>query len=169
MTHWRRAGFTLIELLVVIAIIGILASVVLASLNRTRMHSRNTYMISTVQELIKAVEVYRTNNGYYPLFSSYVCVGDYDDGRCFSSNNFSENASFTTTMNPYLHVEAIAIPHQDNEAEGIIYRAVSGGAGYAISYILESTDSQCSIGAVSNSNLNATGNKVCSVCGGQCP
>lgn len=59
-------GFTLIELLVVIAIIGILSSVVLASLNAARAKARDAARITQVQQIAKAIELYYLDNGYYP-------------------------------------------------------------------------------------------------------
>jgi prepilin-type N-terminal cleavage/methylation domain-containing protein len=50
-------GFTLIELLVVIAIIGILSSVVLASMNASRAKGRYTTILSQVQQIQKAGEM----------------------------------------------------------------------------------------------------------------
>jgi len=61
----QNKGFTLIELLVVIAIIGILSSVVLASLNSAREKSRDAKRISDVKQLQLALELsYDTNNAY---------------------------------------------------------------------------------------------------------
>jgi len=51
-------GFTLIELLVVIAIIGILASIVLASLNTARRKSRDARRIADVKQIQLALELY---------------------------------------------------------------------------------------------------------------
>lgn len=61
-----QRGFTLIELLVVIAIIGILSSVVLASLNTARQKSRDARRISDIKQLQLACELYYDNNGQYP-------------------------------------------------------------------------------------------------------
>lgn len=57
-TRKDRRGFTLIELLVVIAIIGILASIVLASLNSARRKSRDARRVADVKQLQLALELY---------------------------------------------------------------------------------------------------------------
>ncbi len=62
-----KRGFTLIELLVVIAIIGILSSVVLASLNTARLKSRDARRESDLKQLQNAEELYSSSqaNGSY--------------------------------------------------------------------------------------------------------
>src|SRR5207244_3760980 len=59
-------GFTLIELLVVIAIIGMLSSVVLASLNSARQKSRDTRRKEDLHQIHNALELYYNTNGTYP-------------------------------------------------------------------------------------------------------
>ena len=61
-------GFTLIELLVVIAIIGILASIVLASLNTARRKSRDARRIADIKRIQLALELYADASGQlYPV------------------------------------------------------------------------------------------------------
>lgn len=63
----KNKGFTLIELLVVIAIIGILSSVVLASLNSAREKSRDAKRVSDMKQLQLALELYYdANSSAYP-------------------------------------------------------------------------------------------------------
>lgn len=59
-------GFTLIELLVVIAIIGVLASIVLASLNTARKKSRDTRRVADMNQAKLALELFYDSNRRYP-------------------------------------------------------------------------------------------------------
>lgn len=65
-------GFTLIELLVVIAIIGILASIVLVSLNSARNKGKDARVISDVQQLRTAFESGYNGSGYPDLNTNAV-------------------------------------------------------------------------------------------------
>jgi len=59
-------GFTLIELLVVIAIIGILATIVMVSLNTARAKARDARRISDIRQTQLALQMYYDTNGSYP-------------------------------------------------------------------------------------------------------
>ncbi len=62
----RKSGFTLIEILVVIAIIGILATVVLVSVNSARKKSRDARRVADLRQIRIALEVFYDDHGYYP-------------------------------------------------------------------------------------------------------
>ncbi len=63
MNNTYKRGFTLIELLVVIAIIGILASVVLASLNSARDKGADAAVKSNLGSLRPQAAIFYDNNG----------------------------------------------------------------------------------------------------------
>jgi len=63
----NKKGFTLIELLVVIAIIGLLATIVLVSLNTARGKARDSRRKADLNQLVLAIQMYAgDNNGKYP-------------------------------------------------------------------------------------------------------
>jgi prepilin-type N-terminal cleavage/methylation domain-containing protein len=70
----RQKAFTLIELLVVIAIIGLLASIVLVSLNSTRAKARDTRRIADLNQVIVALEMYYDAHNKYP---PETCAGSW--------------------------------------------------------------------------------------------
>ncbi len=64
--YTKNKGFTLIELLVVISIIGLLSSVVLASLNTARLKARISQRLSNMRQIQLALENYYDTNNSYP-------------------------------------------------------------------------------------------------------
>ena len=66
MFYKKSKGFTLIELLVVIAIIGILATIVLVSLNSARQKARDVRRIGDLRQVALALEMSYDDNATYP-------------------------------------------------------------------------------------------------------
>ncbi len=68
----NQKGFTLIELLVVIAIIGMLSSVVLASMNTARKKARDARRMADIKSLQTALELFYDNGNTYPVAPSAI-------------------------------------------------------------------------------------------------
>ncbi len=62
-----KKSFTLIELLVVITIIGILTAVAAVSYSTLTKSSRDTRRKADIEQIRAALEMYRSNYGYYPI------------------------------------------------------------------------------------------------------
>jgi prepilin-type N-terminal cleavage/methylation domain-containing protein len=59
-------GFTLIEILVAATIIAILSVIGVVSYTRINMRSRDAKRISDLEQVRSALEMYRTDKGFYP-------------------------------------------------------------------------------------------------------
>ena len=74
-TNSTARGFTLIELLVVIAIIGLLSSVVLASLNGARVKGRDARRLADLKQLQVAMELYYDSQALPQYPQSLAALG----------------------------------------------------------------------------------------------
>lgn len=66
-----QRGFTLLELLVVVTIIGMLSSVVLASVSAARIKARDARRVSDLKQLQLALQLYYGENSAYPVATQY--------------------------------------------------------------------------------------------------
>jgi type II secretion system protein G len=64
-----KSGFTIVELLIVVVVIGILASIVIVSYSQVQSRARDSKRKDDVSNMIKALELYYSDNGHYPTTS----------------------------------------------------------------------------------------------------
>lgn len=60
-------GFTIVELLIVIVIIGILATITVVAFNGVQDRAKFSGMQSDLKSITKALELYKIDNGQYPV------------------------------------------------------------------------------------------------------
>jgi general secretion pathway protein G len=154
-TKKSTKGFTLIELLVVIAIIGILSSVVLASLNTARLKSRDTRRIADVKQLQLALALYFDSNASYPvtlsqLAPTYIAAIPTDPvgGGNYAYSPIGTGTGNTTCSSYHL---GATLEELSNQALRGDIDAAAGGAG-----------ALCGTGAADFTGLAVTGGGACS-------
>jgi prepilin-type N-terminal cleavage/methylation domain-containing protein len=116
----KDKGFTLIELLVVIAIIGLLSSIILASLNSARAKGADASIKSNLKNLQTQAEL------FYDTASTYT--GLCDDATIEAAiNNAKSAAGISAATN-----EAIGTAGSATTATCHVQTAAPAGANYAI-------------------------------------
>ena len=144
-----RQGFTLIELLVVIAVIGLISSVVLASINRARGKARDARRRGDLQQISKALEFYFNDKNAYPLTcpsGAATCAASVLEwwGNCSSYG--SHGTSGSNGWVPNLAPQYIPVLPLDPRANGTFgcYLYKSNGTDYKI-LAYKTTESVCPV------------------------
>lgn len=115
-------GFTLIELLVVIAIIGLLASIVVASLSSVQSRGRDARRMADVDAIRKALTLYSSDNAVYPIAAATTTL-----------------AATSTVGAALISAGSISTIPSDPNGSQYNYVSYSSGSTYNINFCLETS------------------------------
>ncbi len=166
-------GFTLLELLIVISIIGVLSTVVIVSLDKSRKNARNKAVIEQMFEYQKSLELSYASSGNYPGTDSSrkqrYCIGEglTSGEQCMGTLTTGYSASTS------LPIETVFLSHMSilprfNQIQGSLNfssPAYSGCIGtglsntrcssndYSIWFVLEGVGEDCGRAEVAQNNI----------------
>lgn len=135
-----QKGFTLIELLVVVSIIGFLSTLIVISVGDSRSKSIDTNRITDVFDIQKAMELFASDQGYYPVgdnielgTANYACLSE--DG-------------YTGICPPGKKVYMSIVPaNPANGGAPYMYTRSLDGQNYTLTFAIETDIGDVSAGA----------------------
>jgi len=159
----KLKGFTLIELLVVLGILGILAAVLLVTINPIAQLQKgnDARRKSDLEQIQRALELYYQDNGSYPASST-------DGTFTIMYNNASVN--WGTQWQPYI----ATLPKDPSSTNKYVYYATSTGQAYYLYASLQrggNDPDACNKGDACPEIKNPGGNAgfpAATACGGTC-
>lgn len=140
-----KKGFTLIELLVVIAIIGILSSVVLASLNTARSKGSEAKVAAQLSGARAAAEIYYSNNGTY---------GTLDNSTACNSAVYSDSNSGMSQYTDLNNYPSSTVLLCDSNGTNYALRAAYNGKYFCVDSAGVSTTSTTAMAIDGDSNCD---------------
>lgn len=122
----NRRGFTIVELLIVIVVIGVLAAISIAAYNSVQSKARDSSRIAKLDQLVKGIELYYAQNGYYPpidhgLGTETSCGSQTDNwGHC------DRLRILTDAIAPYVRIDPTTL---SNATQGNYYYSYASQSG----------------------------------------
>ena len=140
-------GFTIVELLIVIVVIAILAAITVVAYNGIQQRSNNAKTMNAVEAYVKAIGMYKAENGTHPNAESCLGTG-YPGGVCRNDspvyiengNNFNsvllapylKGATPTPALVPSAYNSTLTITGVFYTYGNTSYNAAGGGLGVII-------------------------------------
>lgn len=121
----RNSGFTLIEMLIVVGIIGILSSIVLVGLGRSRYAGRDARRVADLGQVQNGLELYYSKCGIYP--------GDKD---CVATTNPSTWAGLVTVLKE-AGIGVTNVSNDPTPTKNYSYGVSSGNQSYVLMATLD--------------------------------
>lgn len=66
LTRPKKAGFTLLEMIVILTLLGLITAAIAYSIGAARRKARDNQRLTELSQMVKALEIYRQENGAYP-------------------------------------------------------------------------------------------------------
>lgn len=126
----KQRGFSLMELLITVSIIAILVAIGIASYATINKQSRDTKRKGDLEQIRAALEMYRSDNGYYPSVGSGTWTQ--------ASSSTDALVGLTPALVP-TYIPAVPLDPKSTQQYMYIATNGSGGAyyGYCVSAALE--------------------------------
>lgn len=77
--HRRNSGFTILELLTVLAVVGLALWIFFVTVTNARTASRDATRLAELGEITKALNIYYSNNGRFPISTTQTTITGTDE------------------------------------------------------------------------------------------
>ena len=123
-------AFTLIELLIVVSVISLISTVVLYQTGEARQKADDAHMKQEVQEVRKAIELYRDDNGSVPFTVSYN--DDVGLGEMVSEDDNDSDKKTAYEESMQILVDGGYLPEIPRSPDGTSYSYMATADGNAV-------------------------------------